>query len=66
MAATPKTDHRWRKSSASGATDCVEVAVVGDGVLVRDSKAPDAGILRFTYDEWRAFLVGAQAGEFDL
>lgn len=58
---------KWRKSSASdAATDCVEIAFAdADAVLVRDSKAPDRGILRFTKSEWDAFLVGVRRGEFD-
>jgi hypothetical protein len=57
----------WRKSTASSATDCVEVAFVDAGrtVCVRDSKAPDAAMLRFTRREWAAFLEGVRLGEFD-
>ncbi|GAA1837643.1 hypothetical protein GCM10009836_15440 [Pseudonocardia ailaonensis] len=43
---------------------CVEVAHRDDQVLVRDSKDPDGPVLRFTSDEWIAFLRGAEAGEF--
>jgi hypothetical protein len=57
----------WRKSSYS--TDlgaCTEVAALpGGAVAVRDSKNPGGGLLRFTVDEWRAFLSGVKAGEFD-
>ena len=55
----------WRKSSASGTGDCVEVALSNELVLVRDSKQPLPNILKFTFSEWRAFLTGAHAGEFD-
>lgn len=55
----------WFKSSASGDGACVEVALLGDEVLMRDSKAPDAGILRFNGPEWDAFLAGVRGGEFD-
>jgi len=55
----------WRKSSESLNGDCVEVAPLPDGVAVRDSKNPDGAILRFTRSEWRAFLRGANRGEFD-
>lgn len=55
----------WRKSSASGTGDCVEVAFSNELVLVRDSKQRLPHILQFTFSEWRAFLSGAQAGEFD-
>jgi Domain of unknown function (DUF397) len=44
---------------------CVEVASSGDGVAMRDSKEQDGPMLRFTRDEWAAFLGGAKAGDFD-
>ncbi|MGH3736782.1 MAG: DUF397 domain-containing protein [Micromonosporaceae bacterium] len=58
----------WRKSSRSGSDGgtCVEVAVLPDHVLVRDSKDPDGPRLSFTYPEWRAFVGGVGDGEFEL
>jgi hypothetical protein len=50
----------WRKSSHSdgGANNCVEVA---DGyphlIPVRDSKAPDVGVLVFGATSWASFLT---------
>jgi len=57
---------RWSKSSYSGSTgECVEVANGrAADMLVRDSKDPSRGVLRFTPEAWRAFLTGVQAGEF--
>lgn len=56
----------WRKSSASGSGNCVEVAFDQGKILVRDSKAGGAGaVLSFTADEWSAFLIGVHAGEFE-
>jgi Domain of unknown function (DUF397) len=48
----------WRKSSYSMSNgQCVEVACLPDGhVAVRDSKAPQGPVLRFTPDAWTAFL----------
>jgi hypothetical protein len=54
----------WRKSSASGSNNCVEVAVVGGAILVRDSKAAAGPVLTFSRSEWEAFLVGVRNGEF--
>ena len=57
----------WRKSSSSPSGGaCVEVAATpGGGVVVRNSKRPDGPTIRYTDAEWRAFLIGAKAGEFD-
>jgi hypothetical protein len=57
---------QYRKATASGASSCVEVGTDGDQVLVRDSKNPGQAPLRFTADEWRAFVAGVKADEFDL
>jgi Domain of unknown function (DUF397) len=58
----------WRKSSYSGHanSDCVEVAVAGHIVAVRDSKNPDGSPLVFPSGEWRAFLRDVREGCFDL
>jgi hypothetical protein len=56
----------WIKSSycAADKPQCVEVGAVGAEIWVRNSKHPIAK-LRFTVDEWTAFLAGVKAGEFD-
>jgi hypothetical protein len=57
----------WRTSTLSRERGgrCVEVALVENTVMVRDSKRPEGPVLVFTPDEWTAFLVGAKGGEFD-
>jgi hypothetical protein len=66
MAGTPSKGFRWRKSSASGGTDCVEVAFIQpEHVLVRHSKDSEGPVLRFTGAEWEAFVAGVRGGEFD-
>jgi Domain of unknown function (DUF397) len=48
---------RWRKSSFSMSNgDCVEVALLGDHVGVRDSHASAGPYLHFPSDVWTAFL----------
>jgi len=57
----------WRRASrCSGNSDCVEVSLEADSVLIRDSKLPRRGPMRFSRQEWIAFVAGAKAGEFDL
>ena len=69
MTATPAP--HWRKSRRSGTGgNCVEVATnllphTGE-ILVRDSKNPDAAVLRFTEAEWKAFIGGVHDGEFEV
>lgn len=56
----------WRISSFSGSSgSCVEVAQVGEHVLVRNSQRPDAGTLAFTDGQMAAWIAGCRAGEFD-
>lgn len=57
----------WTKSSLSFANNnCVEVASLpGNKIGIRDSKDADGPVLRFTPDEWSAFLGGVRNGEFD-
>jgi hypothetical protein len=49
---------RWRTSSFSANTNCVEVAFFDDArsVAVRDSKDRQGSVLVFTAGEWREFL----------
>jgi Domain of unknown function (DUF397) len=58
---------RWTKSSLSLSNgNCVEVASLpGDQIGVRDSKDAEGPVLKFTPDEWQAFLGGVRNGEFD-
>jgi Domain of unknown function (DUF397) len=57
----------WVKSSLSFANgNCVEVASLpGDEIGVRNSRESEGAVLRFTSDEWHAFLGGVRNGEFD-
>jgi hypothetical protein len=57
----------WFKSSFCGPSgSCVEVAVVEGTVAMRDSKDPSGPALIFTLPQWRAFVMGARGGEFEL
>jgi hypothetical protein len=62
-----QTRLEWRKSTFSTTNGCVEVAMAGDRIAVRDSKQRGSGpVLEFTAAEWDAFLGGVRDGEFDL
>ena len=64
---TDLSNLHWFKSSASAAGNCVEVAhLPGGRVAVRDSKERVKAPIRYTRQEWEAFLVGAKNGEFDM
>ena len=43
-----KDSLQWRRSSRCSSSTCVEVAQVGDMILLRDSKNPAVAPLRFT------------------
>jgi uncharacterized protein DUF397 len=64
---TPDHGPYWVKSSLSFSnSNCVEVAnLPGSQVGVRHSKDAKGPVLRFTPDEWKAFLGGVRNGEFD-
>jgi len=58
----------WEKSSYCGTNACVEVTVLETNpiwIAVRNNLAPDVKVL-FTEDEWKAFIAGVKAGEFDI
>jgi Domain of unknown function (DUF397) len=57
----------WRKSTTSSSGGCVEVAMLGEVIGVRDTKDFGTGpTLVFNRREWSAFVEGVGLGEFDL
>jgi hypothetical protein len=57
---------RWVTSSFCADSGCVQAARTPDGhIAVRNSRHPDGASLEFTQAEWRAFVTGCRAGEFD-
>jgi len=52
----------WRRSSHSGAENCVECAATSDAILVRDSKDPAGPALRFAPERWSEFLAAVKDG----
>jgi hypothetical protein len=67
LTATVSARPAWIKSSLSYANgNCVEVSELSEGaVCVRNSRDREGPVLRFTPEEWRAFLGGVRNGEFD-
>ncbi|MFE2097847.1 MULTISPECIES: DUF397 domain-containing protein [unclassified Streptomyces] len=44
----------------------VEIAYLPDGAVAMRSSLDHGTVLRYTEAEWRAFVLGARDGEFDL
>ncbi len=67
LTASPMTGTIWVKSSLSFANgNCVEVSDQPEGTIgVRNSRDREGPVLRFTTDEWQAFIGGVRNGEFD-
>jgi Domain of unknown function (DUF397) len=60
------TGAQWRKAAASNPNgNCVELAPVDGGVAMRNSRYPTGPVLVFPTAEFRTFLTGASAGEFN-
>lgn len=56
----------WKKSSASGVGNCVEVAKAQEMMFVRDSKNPEGSILAFSTAEWNAVMIDVRIGQFTI
>jgi hypothetical protein len=60
------SDAVWESAPGGPEEEKVEIAhLAGGAVAMRNSKDPDT-VLRYTEAEWRAFVLGARDGEFDL
>jgi len=57
---------RWRKSTRSSTSNCVEVAPQCESILMRDSKDPGGPRLTFDRASFADFIKGVRDGEFDL
>ena len=58
-------DFRVSSWSKNNPKTCVAVAVKKAGVAVRNSNDSTRKTVFFSRPEWRAFIKGAKAGEFD-
>jgi hypothetical protein len=59
-------EHTWQRSSfcGGGGNNCIEVAVGGSGIAIRESSEPEA-VLTTDRAALRAFVVGVRDGHFD-
>jgi uncharacterized protein DUF397 len=56
----------WRKSRATETSgSCVEIAQLGQSILVRDSKDAAGPVLALTLAQWRGLLARIRNGELD-
>lgn len=53
----------WSKNNPK---TCVAVAIKKEGVAVRNSNDSSRDTVYFNHEEWRAFIMGAKSGEFDI
>ncbi|MFC8716847.1 DUF397 domain-containing protein [Kitasatospora sp. NPDC057198] len=52
--------------NAPGDEEGVQIAFVDGYIAMRNGAEPDGPSLIFTPAEWRAFVLGARDGEFDI
>jgi hypothetical protein len=57
-------DLHWTRSRRCNSGHCVEVAVSGDHVMIRDSSDPEGRRLAFSRAAWSLFVEGLKADEF--
>jgi uncharacterized protein DUF397 len=56
---------KWRKSSLSHPTECVEVGLAPWVAIVRDSKNATGPTVTLPTHDWMMFLAAVQRGGFD-
>ncbi|MFF8596868.1 DUF397 domain-containing protein [Streptomyces sp. NPDC015220] len=61
------SDVEWHGAPGTEAhEERVEIAYLPDGAVAMRSSLDHGTVLRYTEAEWRAFVLGARDGEFDL
>jgi hypothetical protein len=53
----------WRHSSFCNGGTCLEIAVQGGVIAVRDSRNPEGPVLRFSAERWQEFVGGIKSGQ---
>lgn len=54
-----------KSSFCSACNDCVGVSILQNDVVVINTNMKNS-LVRFTHEEWTAFVKGVKNGEFDL
>ncbi|MBI0298711.1 DUF397 domain-containing protein [Streptomyces sp. PRKS01-29] len=60
------SDVEWLSAPGSSSEDRVEIAYLPNGAVAMRNSTDPGTVLRYTEAEWRAFVLGARDGEFDL
>jgi hypothetical protein len=55
----------WRVARRCNGGECIQIASMGDHILFGDSKDPSGPVLKYSYEEWKAFAEGIRRGDFD-
>lgn len=56
---------RWRATRQCDGGQCVQIGILGDSVLIRNSADQDGKRLTMSRDEWQEFVAGVKDGDFD-
>jgi Domain of unknown function (DUF397) len=64
MTVMPAGEAAWRRGKQCNGGACIEVALLGEKVMVRSSQAPDTSF-QVTCGEWEEFVAGIKDGDFD-
>ena len=56
----------WTKSTKCTSETCLEIAISGDNVYLRNSNDLTGECLVCNAGDWRSFLAGARNNEFDI
>jgi hypothetical protein len=60
------SDAEWVSAPGDTSEERVEIAYLPGGAVAMRNSADPGTVLRYTEAEWRAFVLGARDGEFDL
>jgi len=65
MAGETAEKSAWHRGRMCESGACVEIAPVGDAIMIRSSLNPETTPVTLTRKEWEEFLYGVKEGAFD-